>query len=253
MTLGQEFSTYAVMVGEDLKLLRSASVLMQEINLGGTAIGTGITAPTCFSEAAISKLSRITGIDLFAAPNLIEATQDCGAFVQISRILKRIAVKLSKVCNDLRLLSSGPRAGISELNLPAMQAGSSLMPGKVNLVIPEMMNQIAFEAIQNDLTITFAAEGGQLQLNAFEPIIALSLLKSFKHLTAGCETLSEKCISGSTANSDVAMTLLSKLLAFATALNPYIGYKAATSVAFEAHLSSESIRDVVLRRGLLSE
>ena len=253
MTLGQEFSTYAVMVGEDLKLLRSASVLMQEINLGGTAIGTGITAPTGFSEVAISMLSRITGIDLFAAPNLIEATQDCGAFVQISSILKRIAIKLSKVCNDLRLLSSGPRAGIGEINLPAMQAGSSIMPGKVNPVIPEMMNQIAFEVIGNDLTITFAAEGGQLQLNAFEPIIALSLFKSFKHLTAGCRTLSEKCICGITANSDLSMNLLNKSLALATALNPYIGYKAATSVAVEAHLSGESIRNVVLRQGLLSE
>jgi aspartate ammonia-lyase len=171
MTLGQEFSTYAV-VSEDIARLQEAGWLMREINLGATAIGTGITAHPDYAAKALAALRRITGLDLSTAPNLIEATQDCGAFVQMSGVLKRIAVKLSKICNDLRLLSSGPRAGFGEINLPPVQAGSSIMPGKVNPVIPEVVNQVAFEVFGNDLTVTFAAEAGQLQLNAFEPVIA---------------------------------------------------------------------------------
>ena len=174
MTLGQEFGTYAVMLGEDESRLTEAAVLIREINLGATAIGTGITAHPDYAARVCAQLREITGIALVTAPDLIEATQDCGAFVQLSGVLKRVAVKLSKTCNDLRLLSSGPRAGFGEINLPARQAGSSIMPGKVNPVIPEVVNQIAFEVIGNDVTITFAAEAGQLQLNAFEPIIAYS-------------------------------------------------------------------------------
>ncbi|HEY7743061.1 MAG TPA: aspartate ammonia-lyase, partial [Burkholderiales bacterium] len=175
MTLGQEFSTYAVMLEEDESRLKEAALLIQEINLGATAIGTGITAHPDYALLACRKLADITGIALITAPNLVEATQDAGAFVQLSGVLKRVAVKLSKTCNDLRLLSSGPRAGLNEINLPAVQAGSSIMPGKVNPVIPEVVNQIAFEVIGNDVTVSFAAEAGQLQLNAFEPIIAHSL------------------------------------------------------------------------------
>jgi aspartate ammonia-lyase len=174
MTLGQEFSTYAVMLEEDEQRLKEACLLIHEINLGATAIGTGITAHPDYAALVCRKLSDITNISLVTAHNLIEATQDCGAFVQVSGVLKRVATKLSKVCNDLRLLSSGPRAGLNEINLPAVQAGSSIMPGKVNPVIPEVVNQIAFEVIGNDVTVSFAAEAGQLQLNAFEPITACS-------------------------------------------------------------------------------
>ena len=203
MTLGQEFSTYAVMLGEDEDRLKEAALLIREINMGATAIGTGITAHPDYAGLVCTRLSEITGIPLVTSPNLVEATQDCGAFVQLSGVLKRVATKLSKTCNDLRLLSSGPRAGLGELNLPAMQAGSSIMPGKVNPVIPEVVNQIAFEVIGNDVTVTFAAEAGQLQLNAFEPIIAHSLFKSVTHLTQGCLTLQERCVKGITANREI--------------------------------------------------
>src|SRR5947209_5625622 len=171
MTLGQEFSTYAVMLGEDEERLKEAAMLIREINMGATAIGTGITAHPDYAGIVCRRLSEITGIPLVTSPNLVEATQDCGAFVQVSGVLKRVAVKLSKTCNDLRLLSSGPRAGLGEINLPPMQAGSPIMPGKDNPVIPEVVNQIAYEVIGNDVTVTLAAEAGQLQLIAFEPIL----------------------------------------------------------------------------------
>src|SRR6267378_4212743 len=186
MTLGQELTTYAVMLQEDEERLREAALLITEINLGATAIGTGINAHPAYAALVCQRLAEITGIRLVTAPNLVEATQDAGAYVQLSGVLKRIAVKLSKVCNDLRLLSSGPRAGLGEINLPPVQAGSSIMPGKVNPVIPEVVNQIAFEVIGNDVTVSFAAEAGQLQLNAFEPVIAHSLFKSLMHLRNGC-------------------------------------------------------------------
>jgi aspartate ammonia-lyase len=253
MTLGQEFSTYAVMLEEDMSRLREASALIREINLGATAIGTGITAHPEYARRALEALNRITGIELSTAPNLIEATQDCGAFVQISGVLKRIAVKLSKTCNDLRLLSSGPRAGLGEINLPPMQAGSSIMPGKVNPVIPEVVNQVAFEVFGNDMTVTFAAEGGQLQLNAFEPIIASALFRSFKHLTAACNTLAERCVKGITANPGRLRETMERSIALVTALNPYIGYKNSTAVAAEAHAQGSTIREVVLRRKLMTQ
>ena len=253
MTLGQEFSTYAVMVEEDIARLTEATTLICEINLGATAIGTGITAHPEYAARALKALRGITGLDLSTAPNLIEATQDCGAFVQLSGVLKRIAVKLSKICNDLRLLSSGPRLGFGEINLPPMQAGSSIMPGKVNPVIPEVVNQIAFEVFGNDLTVTFAAEGGQLQLNAFEPIIFNALSRSFKHLTNGCMTLADLCIKGITANPERLRENIERSISLVTALNPIIGYEAATSVAAEAHANGTNIREVVLQRKLMTE
>lgn len=253
MTLGQEFSTYAVMLGEDEQRLREAAMLICEVNLGATAIGTGITAHPSYAPLVLQRLRDITGIPLSTAPNLIEATQDCGSFVQLSGVLKRVAVKLSKTCNDLRLLSSGPRAGLGEINLPPMQAGSSIMPGKVNPVIPEVVNQIAFEVIGNDVTVSFAAEAGQLQLNAFEPIIAHSLFKSVSHLRAGCLTLAERCVSGITANEDKLRAAVQNSIGVVTALNPYIGYENATAVAQEAHLTGGSVYEIVLRRGLLSQ
>jgi aspartate ammonia-lyase len=252
MTLGQEFSTYATMLEEDEARLGEASSLICEINLGGTAIGTGITAHPEYAARVRQHLVRVTGIPVVTAPNLIEATQDCGAFVQLSGVLKRVAVKLSKTCNDLRLLSSGPRAGLGEINLPPMQAGSSIMPGKVNPVIPEVVNQIAYEVIGNDVTVSFAAEAGQLQLNAFEPIIAHSLFKSITHLRNGCRTLTERCVKGITANAERLRAVVENSIGLATALNPYIGYANATAVAAEAHAKGKSVAQVVLEKGLLT-
>ena len=252
MTLGQEFSTYAVMLGEDELRLQEAASLICELNLGATAIGTGITSHPDYAALVMKKLVAETGLHLVTAPNLIEATQDCGAFVQLSGVLKRVAVKLSKTCNDLRLLSSGPRAGLGEINLPPMQAGSSIMPGKVNPVIPEVVNQIAFEVIGNDVTVSFAAEAGQLQLNAFEPIIAHSIAKSIKHLRNGCLTLAERCVKGITANVEHMRAQVENSIGIVTALNPYIGYENATAVAQQAHSSGGSVYQIVLERGLLS-
>jgi len=252
MTLGQEFSTYAVMLGEDEERLKEAAMLIREINLGATAIGTGINAHPDYAGLVCRRLSEITGIPVVTSPNLIEATQDAGAFVQVSGVLKRVAVKLSKTCNDLRLLSSGPRAGLNEINLPPMQAGSSIMPGKVNPVIPEVVNQIAFEVIGNDVTVSFAAEAGQLQLNAFEPIIAHSLFKSVTHLRNGCLTLAERCVKGITANRERLRALVDQSIGIVTALNPYIGYANATQVAQEALATGRSVAELVLEKKLLS-
>jgi aspartate ammonia-lyase len=252
MTLGQEFATYAVMLGEDEERLREASQLIREINLGATAIGTGITADPNYAALACRHLASITGIPVVTASNLVEATQDAGAFVQLSGVLKRVAVKLSKTCNDLRLLSSGPRAGFGEINLPPMQAGSSIMPGKVNPVIPEVINQIAFEVIGHDVTVSFAAEAGQLQLNAFEPIIAHSLFASLQHLRAGCLTLAERCVDGITANRERLRQMVEHSIGLVTALNPYIGYTNATEIAQEALVTGGSVADLVLARGLLT-
>lgn len=253
MTLGQEFSTYEEMLGEDVERLREASLLICEINLGATAIGTGINAHPDYAGLVRQQLATITGIPVLTAPNLVEATQDCGSFVQLSGVLKRVAVKLSKVCNDLRLLSSGPRAGLGEINLPPRQAGSSIMPGKVNPVIPEVVNQIAYEVIGNDLTISFAAEAGQLQLNAFEPIIAHSLFKSVTHLRAGCLTLAERCVRGITANREALRRSVENSIGLVTALNPYIGYAHATEIAQAALASGASVYELVLQRGLLPQ
>jgi aspartate ammonia-lyase len=253
MTLGQEFSTYAVMLQEDEARLAEARMLLLEINLGATAIGTGITAHPDYAAGVCKHLRENTGYAFLTAGNLVEATQDCGAFVQVSGVLKRIAVKLSKTCNDLRLLSSGPRCGLGEIQLPPMQAGSSIMPGKVNPVIPEVVNQIAFEVIGNDLTVTMAAEAGQLQLNAFEPIIAFSLFKSIQHLAAGCKTLADRCVRGIVANHEQLRASVERSIGVVTALNPYIGYANATKIAREALETGARVYDLVLSRGLLSK
>jgi aspartate ammonia-lyase len=252
MTLGQEFSTYAVMLGEDEQRLKEAVLLVCEINMGATAIGTGINSHPDYAALVCRHLRSVTGIPVVTATNLVEATQDCGAFVQLSGVLKRVAVKLSKTCNDLRLLSSGPRVGLNEINLPPMQAGSSIMPGKVNPVIPEVVNQIAFEVIGNDITVSFAAEAGQLQLNAFEPIIAHSLFKSVNHLRAGCLTLASKCVNGITANAEHLRRGVENSIGIVTALNPYIGYANATEIAQEALVTGRSVYDLVLAKKLLT-
>jgi aspartate ammonia-lyase len=251
MTLGQEFGAYALMIGEDELRLQEAAQLVLEINLGATAIGTGITAHPEYAARVQAHLARITGVPVITAPNLVEATQDCGSFVQLSGVLKRVAVKLSKTCNDLRLLSSGPRAGFNEINLPAKQAGSSIMPGKVNPVIPEVVNQVAFEVIGNDITITMAAEAGQLQLNAFEPVIFYSIGRSITHLIAACGTLEVNCIRGITANRERLRASVENSIGIVTALNPYIGYAAATEVALEAHATGRGVYELVLEKGLM--
>lgn len=253
MTLGQEFTTYAIMIEEDQRRLQEAVLLISEINLGGTAIGTGIAGHPELPQRACAHLNKLTGLQLQTAADLIEATQDCGAFVQVSGVLKRFAVKLSKICNDLRLLSSGPRAGLNEINLPPVQSGSSIMPGKINPVIPEVVNQVAFEVIGNDLTVTLAAEGGQLQLNAFEPIIAHSLFKSVNHLRAACLTLEARCIRGITANEQQLQAIVHGSIGLITVFNPYIGYEKATEIALEAHKTGRGVIDIVRERQLINE
>jgi aspartate ammonia-lyase len=252
MTLGQEFRTYAVMLGEDEARLREARQLITEINLGATAIGTGINTDPRYATLVVRLLALNSHMPLTQAADYIEATQDTGAFVQLSGVLKRIACKVSKVCNDLRLLSSGPQAGFQEINLPERAAGSSIMPGKVNPIIPEVVNQIAFEVIGNDMTVTMASEGGQLQLNAFEPIIAWSLFKSIDHLRAGCQTLARHCVVGITANRELLAERVRRSAGLATALNPYIGYENATRIAREAMLGHKTVAELVLEQNLLT-
>lgn len=252
MTLGQELTSYAVTIAEDEERVHAVSGLLCEINMGATAIGTGVTAHPGYAERVRYHLARLTGIELVTASDLVEATQDVGVFVQLSGVLKRVAVKLSKICNDLRLLASGPRTGFGEINLPAVQAGSSIMPGKINPVIPEVVNQIAFEVIGNDVTITFAAEAGQLQLNAFGPIIAASVLDSLRHLRNGCVTLAERCVNGITANRERIADLLDHSLALVTALVPFVGFARASDVAREALQTGRSVRELVLERELLT-
>ena len=251
MTLGQEFGTYAVMLGEDRSRLEEAVMMLHEINLGATAIGTQLNAPVGYVPVACDHLAHLTGLPLVSAVDLIEATQDCGAFVQLSGVLKRVAVKISKICNDLRLLSSGPRAGLNEINLPAVQAGSSIMPGKVNPVIPEVVNQVAFQVIGMDVTVTMAAEGGQLQLNAFEPVICYSLSVGTYRMREAMLVLATRCVDGITANEDLLRREVESSIGLVTALNPFIGYAAATEVAKEALATGRGVAELVLERELL--
>jgi aspartate ammonia-lyase len=253
MTLGQEFASYAVMLGEDADRLSEAAALVTEINLGGTAIGTGLNTHPEYAATVCRHLRAVTGLPLVTAPDLIEATQDVGSFVQVSAVLKRVAVKLSKVCNDLRLLSSGPHAGFGDISLPPMQAGSSIMPGKVNPVIPEVVNQVAFRVIGNDITVTMAAEAGQLQLNAFEPIIGHCLFESLTQLTNACEVLRTRCVTGITANVEHMRSTVTRSVGLVTALNPHIGYEAASRLAGEALRTGGDIATLALELQLLTE
>ncbi|TCK08982.1 aspartate ammonia-lyase [Marinobacterium mangrovicola] len=253
ITLGQEFDAWYVTQKEDIEEAKDVLEYFREINLGATAIGTGINSDPEYSSLAIEELSHISGKELVRARNLIEATSDMGAFVTFSSVLKRNAVKLSKMCNDLRLLSSGPRAGLQEINLPPMQPGSSIMPGKVNPVIPEMVNQVAFQIIGNDITVTLAAEAGQLQLNVMEPVLAFNVLQSLRLQIRAINTLSAKCIRGITANRERCLDLVNNSIGIITALNPYIGYDNASRIAKQAVTNGESVRDLVLAEGLLSE
>ena len=252
MTLGQEFTAFGHTILEDVDRLSEAQALIREINMGATAIGTGINAPAGYAEHVRAHLARLTGLALITAPDLVEATADTGAFVQLSGVLKRCAVKLSKICNDLRLLSSGPRAGLGEINLPAMQPGSSIMPGKVNPVIPEVVNQVCFDVIGGDVTVTLAAEAGQLQLNVFEPVIAYRLLRSIETLRNACVILREKCVEGITANPARMRHFVEHSIGIVTALVPTLGYETASAIAKEALEGGRGVYELVLERKLLS-
>jgi aspartate ammonia-lyase len=241
------------MVGEDIQRVIEARALIREINLGATAIGTGLNAHPDYARVVTEELRMLTGVPVVESQNLVEATQDAGAYVQLSGVLKRVAVKLSKVCNDLRLLSSGPRAGLGEINLPPMAPGSSIMPGKVNPIIPEVVNQVAFEVIGSDLTVTMAAEAGQLELNAMEPVIAYSLFRSIEMLSRACRTLAERCIDGITANKEHCRKTVENSIGLVTALNPIIGYEKSTEIAHEALETGRSVYDIVLEKGYLKK
>jgi aspartate ammonia-lyase len=253
MTLGQEFAAFSRMTMEDIQRLREVLPLLREINLGGTAIGTGINAPVGYPEKACQALSKLSGFDFVLAEDMVEATQDAGVFVTVSGVLKRIAVKLSKTSNDLRLLSSGPRAGLDEINLPPRQAGSSIMPGKVNPVIPEVINQIAFAVVGNDLTVTMAVEAGQLQLNAFEPIMCRALMMSITQLRQGCYVLADACVSGITANVEKLRLSVENSIGLVTALAPTIGYEAASLIAKHAQEHNLSVKQSASQLGLMTE
>ena len=252
MTMGQEFAAFGVTMLEDVDRLSEAQALLREINMGATAVGTGINTPSGYAEAVRRHLARITGVAVVTAPDLIEATADVGGLVQLSGVLKRCAVKLSKTCNDLRLLSSGPRAGFGEINLPALQPGSSIMPGKVNPVIPEVVNQVCYDIIGGDVTVTMAAEGGQLQLNVFEPIIAFRLLRGMESLRNACIVLRERCVVGITANPDRLRYFVEHSIGIVTALVPALGYETATEIARDALASGRGVFDLVLERKLLT-
>lgn len=252
MTLGQEFHAFATTISEDISRLKEARELLLEINMGATAIGTRVNAPEGYAEKCVQYLCELCNLPLTLAPDLIEATGDTGAYVQIMGTLKRSAIKLSKICNDLRLLSSGPRCGINEINLPPRQPGSSIMPGKVNPVIPEMVNQTCFYVIGQDLTVTMAAEAGQLQLNVMEPVIAFAMFTSLEYLSNAIVSLTDKCITGITANKQHAANMVMNSIGIITQLNPILGYEVSSSIAGEALQTGKSLYDiVVLERKLI--
>jgi aspartate ammonia-lyase len=254
MTLGQEFGAYATTIGEDIQRMKEAQSLITEINMGATAIGTGVNAPKGYAKKCVAYLRQISGIPVVLANDLIEATWDTGAYVQVSGTTKRCAVKLSKICNDLRLLSSGPRCGLNEINLPPMQPGSSIMPGKVNPVIPEAVNQTCYYVIGADLTVTMAAEAGQLQLNVMEPVIGFSLFTSLLFITRACNLLRDKCVDGITANDEHAKAMVMNSIGIVTQLNPILGYETCSGIAREALQTAKSVHKiVVIERKLITQ
>ena len=253
MTAGQEFNAFANNLEEEIANLERNAVLLREINMGGTAIGTGLNAVPGFADLCTRKMSEFCGDELVKAHDLVEATPDTGAYVSYSAALKRLAIKLSKICNDLRLMASGPRCGLHEINLPPMAPGSSIMPGKVNPVIPEVTNQVCYKVIGTDTTGAFAAEAGQLQLNVMEPVIAESILESVTWLRNVIDTLRTKCIEGITVNADHCYDMVKNSIGIVTALNPYIGYKGSTKVAKEALETGRSVYDIVLEKGLMTK
>ncbi|UZP68090.1 aspartate ammonia-lyase [Desulfovibrio mangrovi] len=250
ITLGAEFAAWGVTVGEDIQRLEEMRLLLCEVNMGATAVGTGINSVVGYADLVVEKLADITGLPIRRAENLIEATSDAGAYVMLSGMLKRISVKISKICNDLRLLSSGPFTGLREINLPPVQPGSSIMPGKVNPVIPEMVNQVAYQVVGNDMTVTMAAESGQLQLNVFLPIIAFNLFQGLEMLSRAFVTLRRRCIDGITANPERCLQLVKGSLGVVTALAPVIGYEEAASLVKQAQESGKDVCGIVRESGL---
>ncbi|RKE03934.1 aspartate ammonia-lyase [Marinifilum flexuosum] len=253
MTLGQEFEAWAVNLEEEIQRLNENAKLFLEVNMGATAIGTGINSEPGYSDKCVAHLNEITNLPIVLAGNLIEATPDTGSYVMYSSAVKRLAVKLSKICNDLRLLSSGPRCGLNEINLPKMQPGSSIMPGKVNPVIPEVVNQIAYKVIGNDLTVTFAAEAGQLELNVMEPVLVRAIFESMEMLENGMATLKERCIEGITANVEHCKEMVLNSIGIVTAVNPTLGYEASSRIAKRALAENRSVYDLILEEGLLTK
>ena len=254
MSLGDEFHGFGTTIGEEIQRIQESIALLTEVNLGATAIGTSVNAPEGYPQLATKHLATITGIDFKLASDLVEATSDTGVFVQLSGVLKRTTVKLTKICNDLRLLSSGPRCGLNEIDLPRLQPGSSIMPGKVNPVIPEVVNQTAFLVIGLDLTVTLAASAGQLQLNVMEPVIAFALVFSIFSMENAVTSLRERCVDGITANAERTRDMVMNSTSIVTLLNPVIGYRKAAEIAHEAHEAGKTIHQVaVLERRVLSQ
>ncbi|MDO5049750.1 MAG: aspartate ammonia-lyase [Actinomycetaceae bacterium] len=252
MTLGQEFEAFAVTIAEDMSKIETAANNLLEVNLGATAIGTRLNTPDGYAEVAVEELANVTGLPFVPAPNLIEATSDTGALVTVHNALKRLASKISKISNDLRLLSSGPRTGLGEINLPAMQAGSSIMPAKVNPVIPEVVNQVCFKVIGNDVTVTMAAEAGQLQLNVMEPVIAQAMFESMELLANATVTLADNCITGITANEEVCREQVLGSVGIVTYFNEIIGHRNGDLIGKEATRTGQKVSDLIVERGLLS-
>jgi aspartate ammonia-lyase len=253
MTLGQEFEAFAATLAGEVQALERIQNVLCETNMGATAIGTGLNAPPGYAQKCTEHLAKITGLPIHLADNLIEATQDTQAFVLYSSCMKSLAIKLSKVCNDLRLLSSGPRCGFREINLPAKQPGSSIMPGKVNPVIPEVVNMVCFRVIGSDLTVSLSAEAGQLQLNVFEPVIAACIFEAQTLFMNAARTLRVHCVEGITANEDVTRHYVDYSVGTVTALNPVIGYDRATELAAEAMKTGRGILELVREKKLLTE
>ncbi|MFZ4713281.1 MAG: aspartate ammonia-lyase [Bacteriovoracaceae bacterium] len=253
MSLGQEFHAFSTLMNEEFRLTTTVRKLLLEVNIGATAIGTGINAPEGYAKIAVEKLSLLTGQAFLSSEDLIEATSDCGAYVMISSMVKRTAVKLSKICNDLRLLSSGPKAGFKEINLPELQAGSSIMPAKVNPVIPEVVNQICFKVIGNDITVTMAAEAGQLQLNVMEPVIASSLFESIFLMRRACRVLRDKCVNGVTANPEICRRQVLNSIGIVTFLDPIIGHKKCDEIGKICAQSGKSVSQVALELGYVTQ
>ncbi len=253
MTVGQEFNAFAETLAGEILALERIQVVLCETNMGATAIGTGLNAPEGYAKKCADHLARITGFPIRLAPDLIEATQDTQAFVLYSSCMKSLAIKLSKVCNDLRLLSSGPRCGLREINLPPKQPGSSIMPGKVNPVIPEVVNMVCFRVIGSDLTVSLAAEAGQLQLNVFEPVIGACIFEAQTMFINAARTLREHCVDGITVNDEICRRYVDYSIGTVTALNPVIGYDKATELAAEAMKTGRGILDLVREKKLLTE
>jgi aspartate ammonia-lyase len=253
MTLGQEFGAYAVMIGSAIESMKRGAAELVEVNMGATAIGTGINSPPGYAELVTKKLAALTGLPLRKADNLVEATQDSGVFIHMSGSMKRSAVQISKICNDLRWLSSGPRCGLYEIMLPAMQAGSSIMPGKVNPVMPEVVNQVCYTIVGYDATVSIAAEASELELNMAEPIIAYCLLHGLMILKNACITLTNRCIVGIKANRERCRHYVEHSIGLVTALNPILGYEKSVAIAKEALETNGSVYDLVLEKGWLSK